>query len=219
LGAGQNPVHTYIDAGEYDVSLQVIDANGCENSLTLINVIEVFPLPVAFFTTTPQQVSVLNPVVQFSNGSSGATSVLWDLGDGTFPINDWSPKHTYSDTGRYQIELIAVSNEGCRDTFYNEIIVKGETTFWIPNGFSPNNDGINETFTGYGIGIREALFYIFDRWGKQIYESNSLDKGWDGSFGNSGDPCPEGVYVYLFKVYNLLEDLPKEYSGRVTLLR
>ncbi|MBK9400622.1 MAG: gliding motility-associated C-terminal domain-containing protein [Bacteroidetes bacterium] len=124
----------------------------------------------------------------------------------------------FGDTGRYKAELIAISNDGCVDTFYNEIIVKGETTFYIPNAFTPNNDGNNETFTGYGIGIIRADFFIFDRWGKLVYQSNTLEKGWNGTYQNSGDECPEGTYVYLFKVFNG-QPAPLEISGKVTLVR
>ncbi|MBL7922924.1 MAG: gliding motility-associated C-terminal domain-containing protein [Bacteroidia bacterium] len=217
-GSGSPASHTYHQDGMYDVNLQVTDANGCSSRLTQNNVVNVFPLPVAFYTSDPQEVSVLHPVVQFINGSSGAFAAHWDFGDGSPGLTEWSPEHTFGDTGRYKVELIVISNEGCVDTFYNEIIVKGETTFYVPNAFTPNNDGDNETFTGYGIGIQSADFFIFDRWGKMIYQSNSLDKGWNGTYQNNGDPCPEGTYVYLFKVFNG-QAVPLEFSGRVTLVR
>lgn len=217
-GAGSAVSHTYTTDGTFDVSLQVIDKFGCMNALTQNNIVTVFPLPVAFYTSDPQEVSILHPIVQFINSSTGASSSHWDFGDGTASSFDWSPEHIFGDTGRYKVELIAISNDGCVDTFYNEIIVKGETTFYVPNAFSPNNDGDNEFFTGYGIGIRHADFFIFDRWGKMIYASNSLEKGWNGKYQNNGDDCPEGTYVYLFKVYTGLP-APTEYTGKVTLLR
>jgi gliding motility-associated-like protein len=96
--------------------------------------------------------------------------------------------------------------------------VRGETTFYIPNAFTPNNDGDNEYFTGYGIGVEKAEFFIFDRWGKMIFQSASLSNGWNGTYGNQGDPCPEGTYVYMFRVHNG-EPAPKEYTGRVSLVR
>ena len=217
-GGGQTISHTYTEAGEYDVSLYVVDGNGCENGQTVLNAVEVFPLPTAFFTSQPQDASILNPLVQFINGSTGAVLAQWDFGDGSAKNLDWAPDHIYSDTGRYRVELIVVSNKGCIDTFYNEIVIRGETTFWVPNAFTPNDDGDNETFTGYGIGIERAEFYIFDRWGKMVYESTSLEQGWNGTFGNNGDLCPEGVYVYLFRVHNG-QPAPLEFTGRVSLIR
>ncbi len=217
-GNGSNPVHTYTEDGFYDVSLSVTDSNGCKSELLMNDIISVYPLPTAFFTTEPQQVSILRPEVQFLNGSSGAAVAHWDFGDGKKNSFDWSPLHTYRDTGHYKVELIAISSEGCRDTFYNEVVVHGETTFYVPNAFTPNNDGDNDTFTGYGIGITGIDFFIFDRWGKMIYQSNSLDRGWNGTYSNNGDACPEGTYVYLFKVYNG-QPVPQEYTGRVSLIR
>ncbi len=216
--AGGSVSHTYTQDGSYDVYLHVIDKYGCENALTQNNVVTVYPLPVAFFNSDPQEVSILHPIVQFINGSTGAISAHWDFGDGTANTYDWSPEHIFGDTGRYKVELIAISNEGCVDTFYNEIIVKGETTFYVPNGFTPNGDGDNESFTGYGIGVERADFFIYDRWGKLVFQSNSLEKGWNGRYQNNGDECPEGTYVYLFKIFNGLP-APQEYSGRVTLVR
>ena len=217
-GNGNNISHTYVEDGTYDVSLFVTDIYGCESQLTQNNIITVWPLPTAFYTSEPQEVSILHPTVQFLNGSNGAVTSHWDFGDNTVTTNDWSPEHTYGDTGRYVVELIVISNEGCVDTFYNEIIVRGETTFYLPNAFSPNNDGYNEFFTGYGIGITHANFKVFDRWGKLMFESNDLSKGWDGTYQNSGDVCAEGVYIYLFKVYNG-QPAPLEFTGKVSLVR
>lgn len=218
-GSGNGIVHTYTEAGTYDVSLSVTDTNGCFAKLERPAMIEVYPLPTAFFSTEPQKVSILLPQVTFLNGSSGALSSQWDFGDGSPLENEWSPQHAYSDTGHYRVELIVVSNDGCRDTFYNEIIVNGEITFYVPNAFTPNNDGNNDMFTGYGIGLLDVDFLIFDRWGKNIFRSNNLARGWDGTYYNSGDPCPEGTYVYLFRINVQGEDLPREYTGRVTLVR
>lgn len=218
IGTGSAISHTYIQDGSFDVSLHITDIHGCENEKTQTNLVTVFPLPIAFYTSDPQEVSILRPIVQFINGSTGASSAHWDFGDATANVIDWSPEHTFSDTGRFKVELIAISTDGCVDTFYNEIIVKGETTFYVPNAFSPNDDGDNEIFTGYGIGIRHADFFVFDRWGKMIFQSNTLEKGWNGKYQNSGDECPEGTYVYLFKVYGELP-APTEYTGRVTLVR
>lgn len=217
-GSGKNISHTYTEDGTYDVGLIVTDIYGCESQLQQNNIITVWPLPTAFYTSQPQEVSILHPIVQFLNGSSGAVASHWDFGDNTLSTNDWSPEHTFGDTGRYVVALIAISNEGCVDTFYNEIIVKGETTFYIPNAFSPNNDGYNEFFTGYGIGITHADFKVFDRWGKLMFESSDLSKGWDGTYQNNGDRCAEGVYVYLFKVYNG-QPAPLEFTGKVSLVR
>lgn len=218
FGAGKNPSHIYMKDGVYDVTLSITDQFGCENTFTKDAAVTVYPLPVAFYNTQPQYLSILHPEVQFLNESEGAAVSYWDFVTLGYTTNDWNPTYTFTDTGRYWVQLVVISNEGCVDTFLNEVVIHDETTFYVPNAFTPNGDGRNESFTGYGTGIDKASFYIFDRWGKQVYESDALNKPWDGTFGNNGDPCPEGTYVYLFRVYKG-DPEPVEISGRVTLVR
>jgi gliding motility-associated-like protein len=218
FGAGKNPSHIYMKDGTYDVTLSITDQFGCENTFTKDAAVTVYPLPVAFYNTQPQYMSILHPEVQFLNESEGAAISYWNFLTLGYTTNEWDPVYTFQDTGRYWVQLVVISSDGCVDTFLNEVVLHDETTFYVPNGFTPNNDGRNETFTGYGTGIDKAAFYIFDRWGKLVYESDALNKPWDGTFGNNGDPCPEGTYVYLFRVYRG-EPKPSEITGRVTLVR
>ncbi|MFM9007600.1 MAG: PKD domain-containing protein [Bacteroidota bacterium] len=217
-GSGAAPAHLYTDAGTYDVTVTVTDANGCTNTLRRNGIIRVFALPEAFFVTDPAEPNSLDPVVDFYNGSTGAATAWWDFGDGSAASTAWSPSHAYIDTGLYVITLAVRSLEGCVDTFQNKIIVKPDVSFWVPNAFTPNNDGDNETFTGYGINVKGAEFFIFDRWGTVVYESDALSRGWNGTYFNQGNPCPEAVYVYLFRV-DLGGTEPKEFTGRVSLVR
>jgi len=217
-GSGSNTSHLYTTDGLFDVSLTVISPEGCVNSLDRQNTVRVWPLPIAFFTAEPQEASIFNPEIQFLNGSSEADHSYWNFGDGSPVNNQWSPSHTYADTGTYGVSLIVVTNKGCVDTFYNEVRIFGENTFYVPNAFSPNGDGLNEFFTGYGIGIRSAEFFIFDRWGEMIFMTDDLAKGWDGTYISTGEPCKQDVYVYMFRV-DRGDPQPREYTGRVTLVR
>jgi gliding motility-associated-like protein len=69
----------------------------------------------------------------------------------------------------------------------------------IPNAFSPNSDGINETFYIPCInGI--ASLRIFNRWGIEVYKNDHYDNTWDGSY--NGSPLPDGTYYYILKFIN-----------------
>ena len=217
-GSGTNPSHLYTADGLFDVTLTVTSAEGCTNSLDRQNTVRVWPLPVAFFTADPQQASIFNPEIRFINGSSEAETTIWSFGDGSPVNNEWSPSHIYQDTGTYEVGLIVITNKGCVDTFYNEVRIFSESAFYIPNTFTPNGDGDNEFFTGYGIGIRSAEFFIYDRWGEMIFRTDDLSRGWDGNYISTGIPCTQDVYVYLFKV-DLGEPEPREYTGKVRLIR
>jgi len=65
---------------------------------------------------------------------------------------------------------------------------------YIPNAFTPNGDGLNDTFGAIGEGITEYNIQIFNRWGELIFESNDMKTQWDGNYQN--ELAPTGVYVY-----------------------
>jgi len=93
-----------------------------------------------------------------------------------------------------------------------------DCTWFMPNIFSPNGDGINDGFGPAGECIvREYSLQIFDRWGQLVFESRDPNISWDGR--RQDRPVPTGVYVYRWQ-YIPLETLePVEQSGSVTLIR
>ena len=95
------------------------------------------------------------------------------------------------------------------------------TDLWIPNAFSPDYDGINDIFKPKA--NTELLNYnlqIYTRWGALIFESNDINKGWNGIY--KGKDCPVGVYVYriCYKGYgSIFLNEGKTIIGYVTLVR
>jgi gliding motility-associated-like protein len=77
----------------------------------------------------------------------------------------------------------------------------------IPNIFTPNKDGINDTFIIQGI-VPYSTLTIYNRWGTIVYQSSNYPNNWDG--GN----CTDGVYYYIVNTPN-----NKQYKGTVTILR
>jgi gliding motility-associated-like protein len=67
-------------------------------------------------------------------------------------------------------------------------------SIYIPNAFTPNGDGINDSFGVKGEGIKDFRLVIFNRWGDVIFESTEPRKLWDGRV--AGKPVEQGVYVY-----------------------
>ncbi len=76
----------------------------------------------------------------------------------------------------------------------NEVEVTPAKVYYMPNAFSPNGDGLNETFGLVGDGITEYNFQIYNRWGNLVFVSNELYDRWDGTYNN--EAVPEGIYVY-----------------------
>ncbi len=76
----------------------------------------------------------------------------------------------------------------------NETVVTPSMAIYVPNSFTPNGDGLNETFGAYSEGVKEFTMQIFDRWGAMIFESNDINRQWDGNY--KGQLAPQGSYVY-----------------------
>lgn len=100
---------------------------------------------------------------------------------------------------------------------YDEVCVtvKKDWEVYIPNTFTPNEDGDNEFFLPIGYGVKDIKLLIFDRWGKQIFKSTESQKGWDGKF--EGKMCEQGIYVYLAEI-TTIAGFVKNKVGHVSLL-
>ncbi len=162
---------------------------------------------------------VSNQQVDFINQSSAsAVSYLWNFGDhaidSTSAVLD--PSHNYQSSGTYTISLVAINNFGCTDTAYQTVSIYPDFYFYYPNAFSPNGNGHNDVFKGYGVGIKTYKMQIFNRWGEKIFESRDLNEGWDGTF--EGKKEEEGVYVVKFNVSGFKENI-KEIINHITLIR
>lgn len=109
---------TYTAGGTYTISLEVVTPAGCRRTHT--QTINVSPKPTASFTSDPSVCE--RGRITFTNTSSGATSYLWDFGDGNTSTAA-NPSHTYTNPGTYTVQLIAISGASCRDTFERSITV------------------------------------------------------------------------------------------------
>ena len=207
--------------GNYFVT--VLDNNSCEiiDSLTINNI----PSPIIDFRILSEWEKLyeqLDDPIRFIditnlNGHE-IVSWQWDFGDGYYDY-DSVVYHSYSDTGNYNVTLIITTLYNCVDTLEKYLKVT-DYNIYIPNAFTPfsTNDELNDIFKAYGMGILEFKMEIYNRWGQQIFISNSIDVGWDGrSMQNSLD-VPSGIYMYVIDLVNIYgQDF--KYSGQVKLIR
>ena len=185
--------------------------------------ITVYSFPVPAFTFGPQPAMITDPVISFTDKSTDAYGIatwLWNFND---PLSDKSsnlqnPTHAYGDTGQFCATLTVTNIHGCRDSVTECLVISPEFTLYIPNAFSPNGDGRNETFQPKGDFISDYQMYIFDRWGMMLYYSTDMNKGWDGTVNGGTQICQEDTYVYMI---NVTDNLGKKhnYIGRVTLIK
>jgi gliding motility-associated-like protein len=97
-------------------------------------------------------------------------------------------------------------------------VIPGEYLAIIPNAFSPNGDGANDILYVYQKGVRRLVWRVHNRWGEKVFETDDLNKGWDGTF--KGVPAQDGVYVWDMYVEFLNTKIPAQRSkGSVLLLK
>jgi len=151
----------------------------------------------------------------FYNQSSDAIQYFWDYGDGNGSM-EFQPTHTYQDSGRFVVELVAVDENGCADTARTRVIVGADFSIYIPNAFTPNGDGTNDFFSTPYFGVQEFEIQIYDRWGMLIYESFDPDFQWSGFY--KSRECQEGVYTYVITARGYVGEKIRR-AGTVTLYR
>ena len=219
----QHAFYIYEESGFYYVQLAVINSNGCSDMIEKL--VKAYEKPTAGFTVGPALTTLIAPFVDFNYTSSAASTFEWDLGNGFNFTTTLDTNFTYiylnEDTATYLVQQIALNVFGCRDTFDLEVSVKEDFTIFLPNTFTPNNDGINETFSPKGIGLASNLkdykFYIFNRWGDMVFETDDILESWDGTANNGNKLAPTGVYVWHIKLD--VEGLGRhQYIGHTSLL-
>lgn len=194
-------------------TLTVSDSNG--KTVTATATVKVNPVPVAKFSSVTDAFST---EVIFTNESGGASSFSWSFGDSQDATsNGTSPKHTYPAIGSYTVTLVARNESGCADTCFSELALDPELTFYVPNAFTPNGDGLNDRFFPQGskADIGDIRLQVYNRWGQLIYEA---DEPWDGLVKGNTEPAPEDVYVWKVTTGGE-KQVRKEISGIITLLR
>lgn len=206
----------------YNISLTVTSDSGCVNTLTKTNYITVYPTPEANFSTTPEITTVINPAFSFIDLSIGADNYMWNFGDGSTANVSNPPSHLYeADTATYIVQLITSNQQGCADTTYKTLIIEGDYSFFMPSAFTPNEDDVNDTFFGTGVGITAYELLVFDRWGNMLYYGDEIpveNSKWDGTVNSGKEPAQQDVYVWKVKLTDL-HGKSHKYTGTVTIIR
>lgn len=209
--SGAEVTHIYTESGVYEVDLEVSTFNGCL-ATSSFSFVEVLPKGIAMFEVVAETSAVLPAATfTFNNLSDGAVSYSWDFGDGTTSEQE-SPTHTYREAGSYTVSLRVIDQAGCESSFTLGPINITPPTLFIPNVFSPNEDGTHDTFLAQYDGVEAFSMMIVDRWGVSQYKSTDAALGWNGK-DEDGNTAQEGVYYYVIKVGD------KSYRGSLTLLR
>lgn len=159
------------------------------------------------FTATP------GSVVRWTNNN--ATIGLAASGTGIVPSFKAINENTFPVFGTV---TLTPANNGCLGTTqtYKITVLPLSRDLYVPNVFSPNNDGKNDIFYVYGNYISKIELQIFNQWGQHITTITDKNQGWDGKF--KGNPQPVGVYVYVLKV-EMQDKREINMKGSITLVR
>ena len=220
-GSGQYAFE-WISENSYEVGISVTPANStlytvevtdeCLNTASTESYVELEQLSIAFsYIQEDFNTFQFNP---FVSEDCTNCSFTWEFSDGVIS-NELNPTHTFSSIGEYGATLTVVSESGCPTQFTDYIYTP---IIYIPNSFTPNNDGLNDVFKASILGVETFKIQIFNRWGEIVFESADTDFNWDGSHKNGDYYNQTGVYNYLIS-YKSLDTSAKEIKGVVNLIR
>lgn len=212
---GIDTLYTFNNGGLYSVYLAVNDTNNCSDTLKKLNYIHVLPKPTALASVSPLKADMLNPTIDYTDNTLDPHTTDFYFGDNT-NSNQTINNHTYSEIGTYNFQLIVTNNFGCTDTTSGSVIIDAYNALFIPNSFTPNNDGLNDTFKPILPYYKTVTLQIFNRWGDLILNTNNIEQGWDGKI--KGANAPNDIYVYkLFVEY--LDDTTAKLNGHISLIK
>ncbi|MCE3259361.1 MAG: domain containing protein, partial [Bacteroidetes bacterium] len=220
---GLNTTHVFTTPGSFTVSFSYQDEIGCKTQTVLPFPINAFPMPHANFSYNPDEITIANPEVQFTNLSSvlGGNTYQWQIHN-MYQLNDVNPKVIFPVAGDYPITLTALTPEGCQDQITRIITVKNDHGVYIPSSFTPNFDGVNDlfspVFSPYGLDLKVYELEVFDRWGVSLFKTKDPLEGWNGFAKGTEEPLKQDVYVYKIK-YKDIEGKIYNKTGHVSLLR
>jgi gliding motility-associated-like protein len=119
------------------------------------------------------------------------------------------------DSGTYWVRV----NSPC-ETKSDTIVIDACSSIWVPNVFTPNNDGYNDYFYAIGKNIPKFKMEIFNRWGQTLKTLYSIDEKWDGTY--HGQKMPQGTYFWVADYERIKRDGSTEHvrlQGSVMLMR
>lgn len=155
--------------------------------------------------------------------ATGATvnSIIWNFGDpgsgASNTVDALIPQHVFSDTGTFTIRAIVNADCGLDTITQDIVVVNCDCSVYLPNAFSPNGDGMNDSFGPVAFCDLEQLeMSVYNRWGELVYQTSNPSEKWDGKY--NGANCPVDVYVYVIN-YKRPTEAGKTVYGDVTLLR
>ncbi len=214
--------HTYEETGFFDVSVIVLDDNGCTDSLSVDSAVLVHELPNPFFITEPNPAGTLSPDVAFTTQITDYPSYAWTAGgDSVGSGIPFGLHFPYFEARTTEVCLVVTDTNGCVNEHCEDVVIEQDLAVYVPNAFSPNGNGINEVFYPVILGAetKDFEFTIFDRWGELVYRTEDMTEPWNGGMNNADTPLEPGVFTWRVRLRESAKAEREDIYGHVTLLK
>jgi len=152
--------------------------------------------------------------MNFITTNPSYVSLFWDFDDSSYSALP-NPLHEFEDAGVYDVWLTVSDSNQCIDSVMHRITMYYDFVLHVPTAFTPNDDNDNDTFGPQGLRMEKYesyAFYIYNKWGEIIFETDNITKWWDGA------AAPHGAYTWAIIIVDELGALRKE-VGDVMLIR
>jgi len=206
--------HTYKSPGSYNVTLTMF--GDCGTAVSSTKNVEVYNKPTASFSQNYDTLYA-DQLLRLYCESSNDSQYLWKFGDGETSTQK-DPVHEYGKDGIYDISLVVTTEHSCSDTaeVKGAVVVINHPIVVFPTAFTPNSDGINDTFGPIHGDVKEYEIVILNHKGNVMFRSSNINDEWDGT--RDGIKCPPGLYVYKAKI-TMRDDKFYHVTGKIILLR
>jgi len=217
---GTNPVATGLNPGSYNVAIQ--DDRGCLYVTTIVLI-------------EPELLQVdLGPTVVVELGESTTLRAEVNVDEDAIVQWEWNPpvdptcqEQMFTPERETFVQVTVTDTSGCVATAGVNVLVRVTREVYLPNAFSPNQDGINDFFGVYSDPLRInsiVEFKIFNRWGEKVFERENLpnpleldnSNAWDGTF-NGEDMNPD-IFVYYITI-EFADGVEETFQGDFMLIR
>ena len=194
-----------IESTNYEV---IIENNfGCKD--TFETKVNVFENP--FVSAGEDQWIFYGQMIELS-GYVSTDIFYWESNEWLSCYDCLSPKIDPLENAKYILH--AIDSNGCAKTDTALVNIKG--SLFVPNTFTPNNDGSNDYFEVKGELIEEFEIWIYNRWGQLVFHTNNISESWDGKFNNR--PAELGGYIWEIEYLDYSPE-KKKIKGHLNLLR
>ena len=211
-----------LSGGMYSVS--VVDGNGCTEALSIQ--VEQTLVPIPSLSVYPEE--GCTPDLEVTIEESGNNDVayrhfdfgdgeeLWTSGDDSLSVR--RQIHRYDKPGTYPVAVELTNADGCTETVSQNVVVHEGLSVFVPNSFTPANDGVNDGWRAEGVGVESFDLMIIDRWGEVLFETDDMERYWNGSPRGEGLSHMNDLFIYMIEVQGICEDFDR-LTGTITLVR